>query len=219
MNIVLINVDDVGYGDLGPYGQQLISTPRIDQMAVEGVRFTNFYASAPVCGPSRASLLTGMHSGNLQSCGNGQANLTATFTLWPQLLRKHGYATAMFGKQHTSQITGETVLGDSPVDRGFNEFVGWLSAIDAHQYFIDGKTPTPGVQRRQYLFATDGEGNITRYDIPASRYTQNEFMDQALAFIAAHAEEPFLLYLPLTLAHAELAVPRSWPNRCRCRRP
>jgi arylsulfatase A-like enzyme len=148
-----------------------------------------------------------MHSGNLHSCGNGQTNLAATFELWPRLLREQGYATAMFGKQHESLINGESVLGDSPVDRGFDEFTGWLTAIDAHQQFIDGATATPRLPRRHYLFAADNQAAIHRYDIPASRYTQNEFIARARAFITAHATEPFLLYLPLTLVHAELAVP------------
>jgi arylsulfatase A-like enzyme len=207
-NIVLINVDDIGYGDFGPYGQQLIATPQIDRMAHEGARFTNFYASAPVCGPSRASLLTGMHSGHVGNCGNDQVDLTAAFTTWPRLVRNNGYATAMFGKQHSSHLSGSTVLGDSPVDRGFDEFVGWLSAVDAHQHFIDGATVTPGWDRRQYLFATNDQGTITRYDIPSDRYTHNEFIEKALDFIRDHAEEPFLLYLSSTIAHAELAVPR-----------
>lgn len=205
-NIILINVDDIGYGDFGVYGQREIKTPRIDRMAAEGARFTHFYASAPVCGPSRASLLTGMHSGHLQSCGNGQANLTENFTLWPQLIRDNGYTTAMFGKQHKAQLAGDTVLGDGPIERGFNTFLGWLNAVDAHQYFIDGKTV--GWARRQYLFAGNAQDGYRRHEIAPTRYTHKEFLDQATAFLKESHPEPFLLYLPFTIAHAELAVPK-----------
>ncbi|MFK7924377.1 MAG: sulfatase-like hydrolase/transferase [Bacteroidia bacterium] len=206
-NIILINVDDIGYGDFGVYGQKLIKTPHIDQMAAQGIRFTDFYASAPVCGPSRASLLTGMHAGHLKACGNGQANLSENFTLWPQMLRDQGYTTAMIGKQHKAVLAGDTVLGDSPLDRGFESFTGWLNAVDAHQHFIDGKTP--GWERRQYLFTTNDAGKFERLEIAPSRWVQNEFVDRALDFIERPHDKPFFLYLPWTIAHAELAVPRS----------
>lgn len=206
-NIILINVDDIGFGDFGVYGQKLIKTPNIDELAAFGMRFTNFYASAPVCGPSRASLLTGMHAGHLKSCGNSQANLSANFSLWPQLLRDQGYTTAMIGKQHKAILSGDSVLGDSPLDRGFQEFTGWLNAVDAHQHFIDGQTQ--GWQRRQYLFTTNPAGDFERLTIEPSRWVQNEFMDRAIDFIERQHEKPFFLYLPLTIAHAELSVPRS----------
>lgn len=206
-NIILINVDDIGYGDFGVYGQQLIKTPNIDQMAANGMRFSQFYAGAPVCGPSRAALMTAMHAGHLKACGNGQANLSENFVLWPQLLQANGYHTAMFGKQHKAVLEGESVLGDSPLDRGFDEFVGWLNAVDAHQHFIDGKSQ--GWERRQYLFTgKKGEGcNILK--IAPSRYVQNEFVDRAIDFVERPHDKPFFLYLPWTIAHAELSVPRS----------
>ncbi|MEL6654422.1 MAG: sulfatase-like hydrolase/transferase, partial [Bacteroidota bacterium] len=206
-NIILINVDDIGYGDFGVYGQKLIKTPNIDQLAANGMLFTQFYAGAPVCGPSRAALMTGMHAGHLKACGNGQANLSENFVLWPQLLQANGYHTAMFGKQHKAVLEGTSVLGDSPLERGFDEFVGWLNARDAHQHFIDGKSQ--GWERRQYLFSgKKGEGcNILK--IAPSRYVQNEFVDRAIDFIERQDENPFFLYLPWTIAHAELSVPRS----------
>ncbi|MEL7161821.1 MAG: sulfatase-like hydrolase/transferase [Bacteroidota bacterium] len=205
-NILLINVDDVGYGDFGVYGQQLVKTPRIDQLAAEGLRFTAMYAGAPVCGPSRASLLTARHAGRIASCNNGQANLS-TFPSWVTRIRDAGYATALIGKQHKANLNGETVTGDAPTDRGFTESYGWLNAVDAHQHFVDGATVTQGWNRRQYLFGTDASGEVVRQDIDPSRYVQNEFRDRALAYLDDHRDEPFLLYLPFTIAHAELVVP------------
>lgn len=205
-NIILINVDDIGYGDFGAYGQKLIKTPRIDQMAKEGARFTNFYAGSTVCGPSRAALLSGFHMGHHYSCTNGQGNLAKSFRTWPHLLKERGYRTAMFGKQHNAQLEDSTVLGDSPLDRGFEEFIGHLNAVDAHQYFFDGKTD--GWKRRKYLWKSNAAGEIKPYHIGPDRYTQNEFMDHAQRYIREHQEEPFFLYLPFTIAHAELAIPK-----------
>ncbi|MEL7532132.1 MAG: sulfatase-like hydrolase/transferase, partial [Bacteroidota bacterium] len=123
------------------------------------------------------------------------------------LLRDFGYQTAMIGKQHKAVLAGDTVLGDSPLDRGFQSFTGWLNAVDAHQHFIDGKTP--GWERRQYLFTSNAANEFERLEIAPSRWVQNEFMDRAYDFIVDSHEKPFFLYLPLTIAHAELSVPRS----------
>lgn len=205
-NIILINVDDIGYGDFGVYGQKLSKTPRINQMAAEGARFTHFYSGSTVCGPSRAALLTGFHIGHQYSCGNGQGNLSANFKTWPHLLKEKGYKTAMFGKQHNSQLEDSTVLGDSPIDRGFDEFVAHLNAVDAHQYFFDGKTD--GWKRRKYLFKSQTDGSIVPHHIPPTRYTQNEFMSHATRYIEENQDEPFFLYLPFTIAHAEITIPK-----------
>ncbi|MEM6806932.1 MAG: sulfatase-like hydrolase/transferase, partial [Bacteroidota bacterium] len=204
-NIILINVDDVGYGDFEPYGQKLIKTPRISQMAREGAMFSNFYSGSTVCGPSRAALLSGFHIGHQYSCGNGQGNLAQNFRTWPHFLKDKGYRTAMFGKQHNAQLKDSIVLGDSPLDRGFEEFVGHLNAVDAHQYFFDGKTD--GWKRRKYLFKSQADDSILPHHIGPDRYTQNEFMDHATTYIREHQEEAFFLYLPFTIAHAELAIP------------
>ncbi len=205
-NIILINVDDIGYGDFEPYGQQLIKTPFINQMAREGALFSNFYAGSTVCGPSRAALLTGLHTGNLRDCGNGQDSLSIHFETWPQLLQKNGYRTAMFGKQHGALLDSTVVIGDSPIDRGFDEFMGWLNAVDAHQHFIDGKTN--GWDRRDYLFRSHPDGTIMPYRINATRYVQNEFLSHGLDFIQKNKDTSFFLYLPFTIGHAELAVPK-----------
>src|SRR6185436_10973674 len=103
-NIVLIVADDLGVGELGCYGQQKIETPRIDAMAREGLRFTNFYAAAPVCAPARCSLMTGLHGGhafvrdNLEFPGEGQLALPAGTVTLPRLLQAAGYETMMVGK-------------------------------------------------------------------------------------------------------------------------
>jgi len=183
-----------------------INTPRIDQMAKEGALFTNFYAGSTVCGPSRAALLTGLHTGHLDNCGNSQDSLSIKYPTWPNLLIDNGYHTGMFGKQHHAIISSDTVFGDSPVDRGFQEFVGHLNAGDAHQQFLDGKTN--GWDRRNYLFKTNGKGQFEKHNIAPSRFTQNEFLEHGLDFINNYKDTTFFLYLPFTIAHAEMAIPK-----------
>ncbi len=206
-NIILINVDDIGYGDFEPYGQELIKTPHISRMFDEGAHFTNFYAGSTVCGPSRAALLTGLHTGHLRSCGNGQDSLSLLFETWPNLMQDNGYRTGMFGKQHLALLDGSEVLGDSPLDRGFDEFVGWLNAEDAHQHFVDGKTN--GWSRRDYMFKSMEDGGIIPHYIAPDRFVQNEFLDHGLEFIKENQDTSFFLYLPFTIGHAEVAIPKA----------
>lgn len=205
-NVILINVDDIGYGDFEPYGQRLMKTPHISRMFNEGAHFTNFYAGSTVCGPSRAALLTGMHTGHLGSCGNGQDSLSLLFQTWPNLMQDNGYRTAMYGKQHLALLEGERVLGDSPFDRGFDEFVGWLNAEDAHQHFIDGKTN--GWTRRDYMFKSMDDGSLVPHYISPDRFVQNEFLDHGLEFIKENQDTSFFLYLPFTIGHAEVVIPK-----------
>ena len=97
-NIIFILADELGYGDLGCYGQQWIKTPNIDALAKEGMRFTNFYAGSAVCAPSRATLMTGQHTGHVTVRGNGEVPLSARDTILPQILRRKGYTNGMVGK-------------------------------------------------------------------------------------------------------------------------
>lgn len=205
-NVILINVDDIGYGDFEPYGQELIKTPYISQMYKEGAHFTNFYAGSTVCGPSRAALLTGLHTGHLSSCSNVLDSLSIMYQTWPNLLQDNGYRTGMFGKQHLAILDGSEVLGDSPLDRGFDEFVGWLNAEDAHQHFIDGKTN--GWSRRDYMFKSMDDGSIVPHYIAPDRFVQNEFLHHGLEFIKDNQDTSFFLYLPFTIGHAEVAIPK-----------
>jgi arylsulfatase A-like enzyme len=97
-NIIFILADDLGYGDLGCYGQEKIKTPNIDKLAKGGMKFTNFYAGSTVCAPSRASLMTGRHTGHAAIRGNGEVPLPATDIILPQVLKSNGYTTGMVGR-------------------------------------------------------------------------------------------------------------------------
>jgi uncharacterized sulfatase len=142
-NIIFILADDLGYGDLGCYGQQLIQTPNLDRMAAEGMRFTHFYAGAPVCAPSRAVLMTGRDVGHVSVRGNaslkrgddfsqmGPQTLKPEETTLPEMLKKAGYATGIIGKWGI----GELASGSEPTHRGFDYFYGYLNQYHAHNYY------------------------------------------------------------------------------------
>ncbi len=136
MVLVWIMADDLGYGDLGSYGQQIIQTPRLDQMVVEGMRFTQFYAGATVCAPSRSVLMTGRHTGHTFVRGNADREM-AIQTLRPQdttvveVLHGAGYATALIGKWGL----GEPGSTGHPLKKGFDFFFGYLNQVHAHNYY------------------------------------------------------------------------------------
>src|SRR5262249_18127315 len=135
-NIVFILADDLGYGDVGAYGQTKILTPRLDRMAREGTRFTQFYAGSPVCAPSRRALMTGQHTGHTSIRGNkehpgGQEPLPDTVTTVADVLRGAGYATGAFGKWG---LGGPDTEG-TPARHGFDEFFGYYDQRRAHFYY------------------------------------------------------------------------------------
>src|SRR5499433_835080 len=143
-NIIMILADDLGYGDLGCYGQKMIKTPNLDRMAREGVRFTSFYAGSPVCAPSRCSLITGLHQGHAYIRGNstlvpvpGQSGQAATRLALRQqdvtvaeVLKAAGYATGLIGKWGL----GEPETSGVPNRKGFDHFFGYLNQNHAHNY-------------------------------------------------------------------------------------
>lgn len=189
-NIIVILADDLGYGDLGSYGQNRFATPRLDEMADEGMRFTSFYAGNTVCAPSRWSLLTGMHMGHAYVRGNAGISLRDRDVTLPKVLKESGYATGMFGKWGLAE-------GDAsgmPHRQGFDAFLGYLTHVHAHSYYTD------------HLFAIR-DGRTVQVDVDTTQYTHELFVDEALEFISDHQYEPFFLYLPFTLVHAELLVP------------
>src|SRR4029453_4133611 len=134
-NLILILADDLGYGDFGCYGQQLIQTPNLDRMAAEGMRFTQFYAGSTVCAPSRSVLMTGKHVGHTTVRGNAGANSKAQMlrdadiTL-AEVLKTAGYSTGLIGKWGLG-------LNDEghPNRQGFDYFYGYLSQVHAHNYY------------------------------------------------------------------------------------
>ncbi|MEU8774483.1 sulfatase-like hydrolase/transferase [Streptomyces sp. NPDC048606] len=196
-NLVVVLADDLGYGELGAYGQKLIATPRLDRLAGEGLRFTDAYSTAAVCAPSRCSLLTGLHTGHSSVRANpsgAQGALTAADTTFAQVLRARGYRTAVIGKWGFGP---EAAGQDShPAARGFEEFHGYIDHGHAHQYYPE------------YLW----RGGV-REPVPGNAggaravYAPDLLERSALEFIDAHAAEPFLLLLTPTVPHAPSDVP------------
>lgn len=212
-NIVLIVADDLGYGELGCYGQQHIQTPRLDELARQGMRFTQFYSGSPVCAPSRCVLMTGKHAGHAVVRDNrnpkglkklrqeyeweypGQTPLPPAEITIAERLQSRGYATATIGKWGLGHV-GTT--GD-PRRQGFDQFYGYYCQVHAHNHYPKflwrnaAKEILPGNDRSRV-----GE-----------THSQSRFADEALAFIREHRDEPFFLYLPLTIPHLAIQVPEA----------
>lgn len=193
-NIVLIVADDLGYGSVGAYGQDQISTPHIDRMAEEGMRFTHAY-SETICRPSRSVLMTGMHNGHARLRANGRGmHLFPVDVTLAEVLKQSGYVTGAFGKWGLGNFGTPGV----PWLQGFDTFTGQLDQVHAHFYYPywiwqDG--------RRYSLFENEGEQH--------ARYVQDVIHQHALEFIRAHQEGPFFAYLPYLLPHVELVVPED----------
>jgi arylsulfatase A-like enzyme len=197
-SIVFILADDLGYGDLGCYGQTQIRTPNIDKLAEEGMRFTSFYAGSAVCAPSRATLMTGRHTGHVSIRGNNKSSLEAQEITVAELLKASGYRTGCIGKWGLAQ---EGTAG-VPGKKGFEEWFGYLDSVHAHDYYTS------------YLYRTDstGEDNIVTLSEneggKKGKYTDDFFTEAALNFIKLNKPDqfnkhrPFFLYLPYTLPHA-----------------
>ena len=191
-NVILILADDLGYGDLGAYGQRRFETPRLDRMAEEGIRFTDFYAGNTVCAPSRWSILTGAHMGHSYVRGNAGISLRPQDVIIPEVLKTAGYATGMFGKWGLAEgdASGE------PHRQGFDAFLGYLGHVHAHRHYTD------------HLFEIR-DGRTVRIDVDTTQFAHELFVDRALDFIDENRDRPFFLYLPFALVHAELAAPEE----------
>ncbi|NDW12662.1 arylsulfatase [Bacteroides sp. 214] len=199
-NVIFILADDLGIGDISPYGQELIKTPNIQRMADEGMRFTQGYSGTSVSAPSRASLMTGQHTGHTYIRGNmrmdpeGQVAMPAgTFTV-AQLFHEAGYATGGFGKWGLGYPGSES----DPMKVGFDEFLGYNCQTLAHDYYPthlwDGTT--------RVEFPENSNGNEVTY-------AADLIHERALQFIRNNADKPFFAYLPYTLPHAELVLPKD----------
>ena len=197
-NIIYILADDLGYGDLGCFGQKDIRTPNLDRMAHEGMRFTQHYSGSTVCAPSRSCLMTGQHTGHTPIRGNkeyypeGQHPLPANAVTVAEILKRSGYATGAFGKWGLGYPGSE---GD-PINQGFDEFYGYNCQRFAHNYYPhflrhnDKKLMLPG-----------NEGKKTE------QYAPDIIQGQTLKFIEANKDKPFFLFVPHVIPHAELLVP------------
>lgn len=192
-NIVLILADDLGRGHCGCYGQTKITTPNIDRLAAEGMRFTNFYAGANVCAPSRSVLMTGLHTGHTAVRNNGLKRfLYDEDVTVAEVFKKAGYATGGFGKWGLG-------LPDTPgvaLKQGFDTWCGQYSQTHAHFYY-------PYFVMRDYeqLLLPENEGKRR------GRYVQDVIHEHALKFIEANKDGPFFAYLPYIMPHVELVAP------------
>jgi arylsulfatase A-like enzyme len=204
-NLIWLMADDLGYAELGCYGQTPIQTPNLDRMAREGLRFTQFYAGATVCAPSRSVLMTGQHHGHTRVRGNaGPANPRAQALLEDDItvarvLQDAGYATALIGKWGLGDIgPAETGL---PRRQGFDYFFGYLSQHRAHNHFPEflwrneDKLALPN----DVVPVGDHGGGYAR---DAVLYADDLFADEALKFIAQHQTQPFFLYWSPVIPHA-----------------
>ena len=211
-NILFIMADDLGYADLGCYGQKNIKTPNIDQLAAEGTRFTQCYAGSTVCAPSRSVLMTGRHTGHTRVRGNfGKAGgVLVTGSGSPQRripLKPEDVTVAEVLKQagYTTGITGKWGLGEPdttglPNRQGFDEWFGYLNQRAAHSYYPS------------YLWHNEQkkilEGNK---DGQRQQYSHDLITEFALDFIRRHEDGPFFLYLPYTIPHAKYEIPSTDP--------
>lgn len=220
-NIVFILADDLGYGDLGCYGQRRILTPNIDRLAAEGVRFTQFYSGAPVCAPARNTLMTGQHTGHTQIRGNAKIDLRPQDITVAEVLHEAGYVTALEGKWGL----GKEGSNGAPTHQGFDHFFGYVDQTMAHNYYPtylvrnDTRVPLRNVVPHPGPY---GQGVATK----KVDYSPDLIAADALDFVRAHRNERFFLYFAATLPHANdeakpdgMEVPdygpyadRDWPT-------
>jgi arylsulfatase A-like enzyme len=204
-NLIWIMADDLGYAELGCYGQKVMQTPCLDRMAREGMRFTQFYAGATVCAPSRSVLMTGQHQGRTRVRGNaGKGNraaqaLKADDITVAAVLQKAGYRTALIGKWGL----GDTGAAESGLPRrhGFDEFYGYLNQHHAHNHFPDFLWRNEARERLPNVVTPMGEEG-GGYATEAKVFADDLFADESLKFVAAHKERPFFLYWSMVVPHA-----------------
>jgi arylsulfatase len=202
-NVVLILADDLGWGDLGCYGQTKIKTPSIDKLATEGMRFTRAYTGNAVCAPSRCCIMTGKHPGHAHVRNNrqwkpnvqwsGQVPLPEGTVTLPRLFKDKGYATGAMGKWGlgTPENTGD------PAKQGIDYFFGYYCQAHAHNHYP------------QYVWRNGKKVELDGNDGTATgkQHTQDLFEAEALKFVRDHKDGPFFLYLPFTVPHLALQVP------------
>jgi arylsulfatase len=240
-NIVFILADDLGYGELGCYGQEKIKTPHIDKLAAEGMKFHYHYSGAPVCGPARAVLMTGKNLAHCQVRNNkeqankkqkdpegreftlygGQFPLAAETTTIAQVLQKQGYATGAFGKWGL----GPSWSSGSPLKQGFDRFYGYNCQRNAHSFYPKYLDDNEGIEiinpARIPSGARKMEGDIIADDYRSETYAPVRILEEAEKFIEQNKTKPFFLYLPFVEPHVAMQprqeqidlYPKEWDNK------
>ncbi|MEJ2648938.1 MAG: arylsulfatase [Sedimentisphaerales bacterium] len=223
-NIVYIMVDDLGYGNLGCYGQQKILTPNIDKIAEEGIRFTNCYSGSTICAPSRSVLMTGQHTGHTRVRGNmctvggtlgykgnrqvRRMSLTDEDVTVGHVMQKAGYRTCLVGKWHLGAYDPKA----GPMDRGFDEFYGWTVNVAP----TDGYFPSQRFRNRElYDIAENQNGR-------QGKYSTDICTDEAMDFMKNNKDRPCFLYLSYNNPHSPYQVPdlgpykdKDWTEPCK----
>ncbi len=200
-NIVFIMADDLGWGDLGSYGNTKIRTPYLDRMAREGMRFTQFYSGSPVCAPSRCALMTGKHGGHAYIRDNkefkpeGQEPIPASEVTIPELLKAKGYATGAFGKWGLGFVDST----GSPNAQGFDLFYGYNCQREAHNFYPDH------LWRNRERVTLEGNAR----GITGKHYSHDLIEAEMLQFIRVNKDKPFFAYVPFTIPHLALQVPED----------
>ena len=215
-NVVFVLADDLGYREIGAFGQTKIRTPHLDRLAQQGMRLTRHYAGAPVCAPSRCVLMTGKHPGhaavrdNKEAQPEGQWPLPAAEPMLPMVLHDAKFATGAFGKW------GLGMFGTSgdPLARGFDRFFGYDCQRHAHSYWpaylyddskrvpLTNAPPVPGTGKLRAGEAADDDASYARF--VGTDYAPDRILAAAVSFVRTHAERPFFLFMPSVLPHLAL---------------
>lgn len=198
-NIIYILADDLGYGDLGCYGQKINKTPNLDKICAEGIKFTDHYSGSTVCAPSRCVLMTGLHTGHCQVRGNrevkpeGQAPMKPGTVTITTLLKKAGYTSGMFGKWG---LGAPGSVSDPALY--FDEFYGYNCQRQAHSYYPN------------HLWH-----NNKKVELDGKTYSHDLIMDNAIKFVKDNKDKPFFCYMPITVPHAAMHAPKDLHDKYR----
>ncbi len=198
-NVLLILADDLGYGDLGCYGQRQIQTPHLDRMAREGMRFTQAYAGSTVCAPSRCCLMTGLHTGHARTRGNRYPDLPLRpedLTV-AEIFQRAGYRTALYGKWSLGGLGSPGY----PLRKGFDEWFGYFSQTHAHNYYPEH------LLENETAYLLRGNFGARR-----TEYAHDLFTERALRFLESRDRRPFFLHLCYTIPHANNEMGRDTGN-------
>ncbi len=203
-NVIYILADDLGYGDLGCYGQKTLTTPSLDKLAAEGMRFTRSYSGSTVCAPSRCTLMTGKHTGNSSVRGNRVAQLDASDVTVAELFKKGGYITGCFGKWGV----GHPLKDNDPNQKGFDDFYGYVDTYHAHNFYPEylvhnGKrvklnNVTMDKYKKDKVKYSRGAG----VSIEKNEYAPDLIRKQMFEFIDKNHSKPFFLYYTPNTPHA-----------------